>query len=26
MMHEKLIPYTHPLGREIDKYEFKNET
>jgi len=23
MMHEKLISYTHPLGREIDKYEFE---
>jgi len=25
MMHEKLIPYTHPLRREIDKYEFNRE-
>jgi len=25
MMHEKLITYTHPLRREIDKYEFKTE-
>ncbi len=23
LMHEKMIAYTHPLRREIDKYEFK---
>jgi HTH-type transcriptional regulator/antitoxin HigA len=23
LMHEKLIPYSHPLRKEIDKYEFK---
>ena len=24
MMHEKLITYSHPLGTEIDKYEFNS--